>query len=140
MHNNHTCYSYLQFVFLTGGIVFLTLIVNGSTTQFVLHHLNLDKLTAAKVTLFLFSWCLILQFLNCKFHGYTSCPNKFVQTYLFSTARGQSLKPKIIMKSPLFHLPSSLWLIGLYLILIILNKFLICSQPLKSWLLNRAVQ
>ncbi|XP_022891851.1 sodium/hydrogen exchanger 7-like [Olea europaea var. sylvestris] len=36
------------FVFLTGGIVFLTLIVNGSTTQFVLHHLNLDKLTAAK--------------------------------------------------------------------------------------------
>lgn len=36
------------FVFLTGGIVFLTLIVNGSTTQFVLHHLNLDKITAAK--------------------------------------------------------------------------------------------
>ncbi|KAL2557784.1 Sodium/hydrogen exchanger 7 [Forsythia ovata] len=36
------------FVFLTGGIVFLTLIVNGSTTQFVLHLLNMDKLTGAK--------------------------------------------------------------------------------------------
>ncbi|XP_015957926.1 sodium/hydrogen exchanger 8 [Arachis duranensis] len=36
------------FVFFTGGIVFLTLIVNGSTTQFVLHYLDMDKLTAAK--------------------------------------------------------------------------------------------
>ncbi|KAF9625219.1 hypothetical protein IFM89_020805, partial [Coptis chinensis] len=36
------------FVFFTGGIVFLTLIVNGSTTQFVLHHLHMDKLTEAK--------------------------------------------------------------------------------------------
>ncbi|KAL3830717.1 hypothetical protein ACJIZ3_019519 [Penstemon smallii] len=36
------------FVFLTGGIVFLTLIVNGSTTQFVLHILKMDKLSAAK--------------------------------------------------------------------------------------------
>ncbi|XP_073147911.1 sodium/hydrogen exchanger 8 isoform X2 [Henckelia pumila] len=36
------------FVFLTGGIVFLTLIVNGSTTQFVLSVLNMDKLSAAK--------------------------------------------------------------------------------------------
>ncbi|KAG8382645.1 hypothetical protein BUALT_Bualt05G0098900 [Buddleja alternifolia] len=36
------------FVFLTGGIVFLTLIVNGSTTQFVLHFLKMDKLSAAK--------------------------------------------------------------------------------------------
>ncbi|XP_075518645.1 sodium/hydrogen exchanger 7 isoform X4 [Primulina tabacum] len=36
------------FVFLTGGIVFLTLIVNGSTTQFVLSALNMDKLSAAK--------------------------------------------------------------------------------------------
>ncbi|CAI9096868.1 OLC1v1033109C1 [Oldenlandia corymbosa var. corymbosa] len=36
------------FVFLTGGIVFLTLIVNGSSTQFVLQILNLDKLSAAK--------------------------------------------------------------------------------------------
>ncbi|XP_051144686.1 sodium/hydrogen exchanger 8 isoform X2 [Andrographis paniculata] len=36
------------FVFLTGGIVFLTLIVNGSTTQFVLHYLQMDKLSAAK--------------------------------------------------------------------------------------------
>nr|ADK91080.1 SOS1 [Bruguiera gymnorhiza] len=36
------------FVFFTGGIVFLTLIVNGSTTQFVLHLLALDKLSATK--------------------------------------------------------------------------------------------
>ncbi|XP_030959879.1 sodium/hydrogen exchanger 7 isoform X2 [Quercus lobata] len=36
------------FVFFTGGIVFLTLIVNGSTTQFVLHLLNMDKLSTAK--------------------------------------------------------------------------------------------
>jgi NhaP-type Na+/H+ or K+/H+ antiporter len=36
------------FVFLTGGIVFLTLIVNGSTTQFLLHVLGLDKLSSVK--------------------------------------------------------------------------------------------
>nr|AUS89387.1 putative sodium proton exchanger [Sesuvium portulacastrum] len=36
------------FVFFTGGIVFLTLIVNGSTTQFVLHFLGMSKLSAAK--------------------------------------------------------------------------------------------
>ncbi|XP_022146361.1 sodium/hydrogen exchanger 8-like isoform X2 [Momordica charantia] len=36
------------FVFFTGGIVFLTLIVNGSTTQFILHLLNMDKLSVAK--------------------------------------------------------------------------------------------
>ncbi|KAK3003158.1 hypothetical protein RJ639_018924 [Escallonia herrerae] len=36
------------FVFLTGGIVFLTLIVNGSTTQLVLHMLDMDKLSSAK--------------------------------------------------------------------------------------------
>ncbi|XWS22922.1 hypothetical protein CRYUN_Cryun29cG0077300 [Craigia yunnanensis] len=36
------------FVFFTGGIVFLTLIVNGSTTQFILHFLNMDKLSATK--------------------------------------------------------------------------------------------
>lgn len=36
------------FVFFTGGIVFLTLIVNGSTTQFILHLLGMDKLSAAK--------------------------------------------------------------------------------------------
>lgn len=40
---------FLQFVFFTGGIVFLTLIVNGSTTQFVLHLLGMDKLSSAKV-------------------------------------------------------------------------------------------
>ncbi|XP_038875390.1 sodium/hydrogen exchanger 7 isoform X2 [Benincasa hispida] len=36
------------FVFFTGGIVFLTLIVNGSTTQFILHLLHMDKLSVAK--------------------------------------------------------------------------------------------
>ncbi|XP_021292890.1 sodium/hydrogen exchanger 7 isoform X4 [Herrania umbratica] len=36
------------FVFFTGGIVFLTLTVNGSTTQFILHFLDMDKLSAAK--------------------------------------------------------------------------------------------
>ncbi|XP_065856867.1 sodium/hydrogen exchanger 8 isoform X2 [Euphorbia lathyris] len=36
------------FVFFTGGIVFLTLIVNGSTTQFIMHLLDMDKLSAAK--------------------------------------------------------------------------------------------
>ncbi|XP_038716122.1 sodium/hydrogen exchanger 8-like isoform X2 [Tripterygium wilfordii] len=36
------------FVFFTGGIVFLTLLVNGSTTQFILHILNLVKRSAAK--------------------------------------------------------------------------------------------
>ncbi|ONK75034.1 uncharacterized protein A4U43_C03F12640 [Asparagus officinalis] len=36
------------FVFFTGGIVFLTLIVNGSTTQFVLRLLGMDKLSETK--------------------------------------------------------------------------------------------
>eukprot|EP00252_Welwitschia_mirabilis_P008895 TRINITY_DN21146_c0_g1_i2.p1 TRINITY_DN21146_c0_g1~~TRINITY_DN21146_c0_g1_i2.p1 ORF type:complete len:1146 (+),score=210.80 TRINITY_DN21146_c0_g1_i2:272-3709(+) len=36
------------FVFLTGGVVFLTLIINGSTTQFVLHFLGLDRTSEAK--------------------------------------------------------------------------------------------
>ncbi|OVA16560.1 Cyclic nucleotide-binding domain [Macleaya cordata] len=36
------------FLFFTGGIVFLTLIVNGSTTQFILHFLGMDKLSTAK--------------------------------------------------------------------------------------------
>ncbi|XP_055819135.1 sodium/hydrogen exchanger 8 isoform X1 [Solanum dulcamara] len=36
------------FVFLTGGVVFLTLIINGSTTQFALHYLGMGKLSAAK--------------------------------------------------------------------------------------------
>ncbi|XP_021598719.1 sodium/hydrogen exchanger 8 isoform X3 [Manihot esculenta] len=36
------------FVFFTGGIVFLTLIVNGSATQFILCLLDMDKLSAAK--------------------------------------------------------------------------------------------
>ncbi|KAL6623724.1 hypothetical protein ACP70R_033603 [Stipagrostis hirtigluma subsp. patula] len=38
-----------MFVFFTGGIVFLTLILNGSTTQFLLHLLGLDKLSATKL-------------------------------------------------------------------------------------------
>nr|AAF63173.1 T5E21.14 [Arabidopsis thaliana] len=38
----------LQFLFLTGGIVFLTLVVNGSTTQLLLHLLRMDTLTATK--------------------------------------------------------------------------------------------
>uniref|UniRef100_A0A1D1ZC97 Sodium/hydrogen exchanger 7 n=2 Tax=Anthurium amnicola TaxID=1678845 RepID=A0A1D1ZC97_9ARAE len=37
------------FVFFTGGIVFLTLIVNGSTAQFFLHLLQMDKLSAEKI-------------------------------------------------------------------------------------------
>ncbi|KAK4754515.1 hypothetical protein SAY87_002619 [Trapa incisa] len=37
-----------MFVFFTGGIVFLTLIINGSTTQFILHLLGMDKLSSAK--------------------------------------------------------------------------------------------
>ncbi|GKU97559.1 hypothetical protein SLEP1_g10696 [Rubroshorea leprosula] len=36
------------FVFFTGGIVFLTLIINGSTTQFILHFLGMDKLSVTK--------------------------------------------------------------------------------------------
>uniref|UniRef100_A0ACD5ZDM4 Uncharacterized protein n=2 Tax=Avena sativa TaxID=4498 RepID=A0ACD5ZDM4_AVESA len=38
-----------MFVFFTGGIVFLTLIVNGSTTQFLLHLLGLGKLSETKL-------------------------------------------------------------------------------------------
>ncbi|KAJ8635853.1 hypothetical protein MRB53_010120 [Persea americana] len=37
------------FVFFTGGIVFLTLIINGSTTQFILHFLGMDRLSDAKM-------------------------------------------------------------------------------------------
>ncbi|AEE29198.1 Cation/H+ exchanger [Arabidopsis thaliana x Arabidopsis arenosa] len=37
-----------RFLFLTGGIVFLTLVVNGSTTQLLLHLLRMDTLTATK--------------------------------------------------------------------------------------------
>lgn len=36
------------FLFFTSGIVFLSLIINGSTTQFILHFLGMDKLSAAK--------------------------------------------------------------------------------------------
>ncbi|CAH8353881.1 unnamed protein product [Eruca vesicaria subsp. sativa] len=37
-----------RFLFLTGGIVFLTLVVNGSTTQLLLHLLRMDTLTGTK--------------------------------------------------------------------------------------------
>ncbi|XP_068469556.1 sodium/hydrogen exchanger 8 isoform X3 [Phaseolus vulgaris] len=36
------------FVFFTGGTVFLTLVVNGSTTQLILRYLGMDNLSAAK--------------------------------------------------------------------------------------------
>uniref|UniRef100_A0A7N0V2E9 Cyclic nucleotide-binding domain-containing protein n=1 Tax=Kalanchoe fedtschenkoi TaxID=63787 RepID=A0A7N0V2E9_KALFE len=36
------------FVFFTGGIVFLTLVINGSTTQFVLQFLRMNMLSATK--------------------------------------------------------------------------------------------
>ncbi|KAJ0988445.1 hypothetical protein J5N97_006801 [Dioscorea zingiberensis] len=39
----------ILFVFFTGGIVFLTLIINGSTAQFFLHLLDMDKLSATKI-------------------------------------------------------------------------------------------
>nr|CAL44986.1 putative Na/H antiporter [Cymodocea nodosa] len=38
-----------SFVFFTGGIVLLTLIINGSTTQFLLHFFAMDKLPDAKI-------------------------------------------------------------------------------------------
>ncbi|KAL9674096.1 hypothetical protein QQ045_030366 [Rhodiola kirilowii] len=37
-----------MFVFFTGGIVFLTLVINGSTTQFLLHFLRMNTLSATK--------------------------------------------------------------------------------------------
>lgn len=43
----------MQFVFFTGGIVFLTLIINGSTTQFVLRYLGMQKLSKEKVIIYL---------------------------------------------------------------------------------------
>ncbi|KAM0936277.1 putative cyclic nucleotide-binding domain, cation/H+ exchanger, rmlC-like jelly roll [Dioscorea sansibarensis] len=39
----------ILFVFFTGGIVFLTLIVNGSTAQFFIHLFDMDKLSATKI-------------------------------------------------------------------------------------------
>ncbi|KAM3383709.1 hypothetical protein ACQJBY_008405 [Aegilops geniculata] len=38
-----------MFVFFTGGIVFLTLILNGSTTQFLLHALGMNNLSVTKL-------------------------------------------------------------------------------------------
>ncbi|KAJ4849261.1 Sodium/hydrogen exchanger 7 [Turnera subulata] len=39
----------VKFVFFTGGIVFLTLVLNGSTTQFILNLLDMNKLSVAKM-------------------------------------------------------------------------------------------
>ncbi|XP_042385267.1 sodium/hydrogen exchanger 8-like isoform X2 [Zingiber officinale] len=39
----------ILFLFFTGGVVFLTLIVNGSTVQFLLHCLGMDKLSTEKI-------------------------------------------------------------------------------------------
>ncbi|XBI12740.1 hypothetical protein VPH35_139567 [Triticum aestivum] len=39
----------VKFVFFTGGIVFLTLILNGSTTQILLHALGMDNLSVTKL-------------------------------------------------------------------------------------------
>lgn len=40
----------LQFMFLTGGVVFLTLIVNGTTTQFLVALLKMNKTSDIKVS------------------------------------------------------------------------------------------
>ena len=37
-----------QILFLTAGIVFLTIVINGSTMEWLLHRLALDKLPPAK--------------------------------------------------------------------------------------------
>ncbi|KAG0575636.1 hypothetical protein KC19_5G019200 [Ceratodon purpureus] len=47
-HAHITLLTEARFVFLTGGVVFLTLIINGSTTQFLLHHLNMNTITETK--------------------------------------------------------------------------------------------
>ena len=51
---------FIQFVFFTGGIVFLTLIINGSTTQFILHLLGMDKLSETKVSALPYLFCNLL--------------------------------------------------------------------------------
>ncbi|CAL4935122.1 unnamed protein product [Urochloa decumbens] len=54
-HAGDTAQSFLKpevgimFVFFTGGIVFLTLVLNGSTTQFLLHLFGMGKLSAMKL-------------------------------------------------------------------------------------------
>lgn len=58
-----------RFVFLTGGVVFLTLTINGSTTQFLMHLLKMQRTTKVKVGVLLyfvpcmdrrseFPWCI----------------------------------------------------------------------------------
>ncbi|XP_010496350.1 PREDICTED: sodium/hydrogen exchanger 8 isoform X1 [Camelina sativa] len=46
-----------RFLFFTGGIVFLTLVVNGSTTQLLLHFLRMDTLTASKKRILEYTKC-----------------------------------------------------------------------------------
>ncbi|KAF8099265.1 hypothetical protein N665_0247s0044 [Sinapis alba] len=46
-----------RFLFFTGGIVFLTLVVNGSTTQLILHLLRMDTLTATKKRILEYTKC-----------------------------------------------------------------------------------
>ncbi|CAA7032537.1 unnamed protein product [Microthlaspi erraticum] len=46
-----------RFLFFTGGIVFLTLVVNGSTTQLLLHLLGMDSLTATKKRILEYTKC-----------------------------------------------------------------------------------
>uniref|UniRef100_A0A1J3K0S5 Sodium/hydrogen exchanger 8 n=2 Tax=Noccaea caerulescens TaxID=107243 RepID=A0A1J3K0S5_NOCCA len=49
-----------RFLFFTGGIVFLTLVVNGSTTQLLLHLLGMDSLAAAKKRILEYRKCEML--------------------------------------------------------------------------------
>ncbi|EOA37585.1 hypothetical protein CARUB_v10011936mg [Capsella rubella] len=46
-----------RFLFFTGGIVFLTLVVNGSTTQLLLHFLRMDMLTPGKKRILEYTKC-----------------------------------------------------------------------------------
>lgn len=48
-----------QFVFLTGGVVFLTLVINGSTTQFLFRFLNMNNTTETKVLALWSRFCLL---------------------------------------------------------------------------------
>ena len=53
-----------QFVFFTGGVVFLTLVVNGSTTQFLIHFLNMDHVNETKVIAFLAMYLFLFDLLD----------------------------------------------------------------------------
>lgn len=47
-HTHFTKVTEARFVFLTGGVVFLTLVINGSTTQFLFRFLNMNNTTETK--------------------------------------------------------------------------------------------